>query len=625
MSDHQQLNGVLPQHRQAGQGERRQRAQATSSEEGQRERDIMVLPEQAQPLGSPTDAAAQEASIDLGVRVIDFANRGANRAAQEPINEKQHDVGVSVVDGEKVPNSSDIRVLGERDAYDKLGFSFSTKKKWWILTVVFIVQISMNFNAAIYGNAGEGMMDEFGVSLSTIKIGQMLFLVMYAFGCEAWAPWSEEIGRKWVMQGSLFLVNIWAMACALSPNFNYILAFRALGGLSSAGGSVTLGMVADMWGPNEQQYAVSYVVFSSCAGSVVAPIVGGFIETYLDWRWVFYIQLIFGGFAQFIHLFVPETRTSVMLDKEAQRRRESGEDRNIYGPNEARGSFWKRISLKEIRDLMFRPYKFLFTEPIVLFLSLLSGFSDALIFTGLDSFPLVLGLWHFSKIGIGLAFFGLLLGYVVGTASFLPVYRHDIRVLREAPDTFKPERRLWLLCYLVLLEPIGLVLFGIGCYFAASVHWMLPLFGTFLIGIANLAIYQATIEYMIYAYGPYSASATGGNGFSRDFLAGIAALYTRPMYTNIKTGTKWQLPIPILITCGVGALLCIPVYIFYHYGEYFRKRSKYAQELAEQRAQDDADMAAVPVNSMDPVAGGIRRRNLRVQDASMENAWVEDA
>ena len=39
---------------------------------------------------------------------------------------------------------------------------------------------------------------------------------------------------------------------------------------------------------------------------------------------------------------------------------------------------------------------------------------------------------------------------------------------------------------------------------------------------------MATIDYMIAAYGPYSASATGGNGFARDFLAGVAAMYSVP-------------------------------------------------------------------------------------------------
>jgi hypothetical protein len=62
---------------------------------------------------------------------------------------------------------------------------------------------------------------------------------------------------------------------------------RALGGLSSAGGSVTLGMIADMWDSEHQQYAVAFVVFSSVGGSILGPIVGGFSETFLAWRFVY--------------------------------------------------------------------------------------------------------------------------------------------------------------------------------------------------------------------------------------------------------------------------------------------------------------------------------------------------
>lgn len=43
-------------------------------------------------------------------------------------------------------------------------------------------------------------------------------------------------------------------------------------------------------------------------------------------------------------------------------------------------------------------------EPIVLFLSLLSGFSDALIFTFLQSFGPVLGQWGFGVEATGVAF-----------------------------------------------------------------------------------------------------------------------------------------------------------------------------------------------------------------------------
>jgi hypothetical protein len=39
---------------------------------------------------------------------------------------------------------------------------------------------------------------------------------------------------------------------------------------------------------------------------------------------------------------------------------------------------------------------------------------------------------------------------------------------------------------------------------------------------------------MIAAYGPYAASATGGNGLARDFLAGIAAMYSTPCTSILK-------------------------------------------------------------------------------------------
>jgi MFS family permease len=257
-----------------------------------------------------------------------------------------------------------VPISGERDdsrveltdkdavAASKLGFAFSDARKWSILTVVFWVQISMNYNASIYANAVPGMSKDFGISHFQARLGQMAFLVAYGFGCEFWAPFSEELGRKWIMQASLGLVNIFQLPCMLSKNFNTVLAARVLGGLSSAGGSVTFGMVADMFGPENQQLAMLYVVFSSCAGSVVAPIVGGFITQYLDWRWVFYTQLIFGVIVQSIHVFtVSETRASVLLDHEAQRRRKSGEDTTIYGPNEIRGSFLQRLDMKHVLKL----------------------------------------------------------------------------------------------------------------------------------------------------------------------------------------------------------------------------------------------------------------------------------
>ena len=181
--------------------------------------------------------------------------------------------------------------IKEKDNWDKLGYSFSTFRKWTILTVIFWVQVSMNFNTSIYSNAVEPLTKEFKISGQAARVGQMIYLVAYAFGSELWAPWSEDLGRWPVLQLSLFLVNIWEIPCALAPNYSTIIGFRFLGGLSSAGGSVTLGLIADMWDADDQQYAVAYIVLSSVGGSVVGPIVGAFVQRWLSWHWNFWVQV----------------------------------------------------------------------------------------------------------------------------------------------------------------------------------------------------------------------------------------------------------------------------------------------------------------------------------------------
>ncbi len=466
--------------------------------------------------------------------------------------------------------------LQDTDCYDKLGFSYSTVKKWTTLGVIFAVQSSMNFNASIYANAVGGISDTFDISKQTARVGQAVMLIAYAFGCELWAPWSEELGRWPVLQLSLFLVNIWQLPCALASNFGTIVVGRLLVGLSSAGGSVTLGMVADMWEPDEQQYAVAFIVFSSVAGSALGPIFGGFIETYLHYKWVFWIQLIFGVVVQIMHFFmVPETRSTILIDREAKRRRKSGEAPNVYGPNELKE---QRIAPKEVLTIWIRPFEMFVREPIVLFLSLLSGFSDTLIFIFLDSFTPVFAQWNFTVITTGLAFFSLVIGYIIAYLSFFPFMHRDRQILRRDPDALQPERRLYWLLYLAPCLTVGLFGFAWTSLGPPHVHWIAPLIFASLIGIANYAIYQATIDYMIASYGPYSASATGGNGFARDLLAGIAAMYATPMYENI--GNKYKLEWPTTILAFLAILVTIPIYIFYWKGPEIRKRSKFAQVLA---------------------------------------------
>lgn len=482
-------------------------------------------------------------------------------------------------------NGANRAVLTEQDNFDKTAYEWSTRKKWILLTVVALCQTSMNFNAAIYSNAVDAINAEFGIT--SARMGMVAFLVPYAFGCELWAPWSEELGRWIIMQLSLAGVNISILICALSPSFGGIIAGRVIGGLSSAGGSVTLGMVADMFDPESQQHAVLWASLWSCLGAVLGGICGGPVQQFLTWRWNFYIQLMFSVVTALVHFFVAkESRATVMLDREAKRLRKQGQE--VYGPNEVK-TLKERfngkdpqcalsrkhplidVSLaKSILKTMWRPYQMLLFEPIVLFLSLLSGFADALIFSFFESYGIIFKQYNFTPVQNSLALIPLAASYWLAYFTFFPVVaRHKHR--RNQGEDLPAESRLWWLLFQVVLLPLGLL----GCAFVATVHWSGVIAFSVLIGMANYSIYFATVDYMVAAYGEYSASATGGNGFARDFLAGMCALYTGRMYRDLGVRNSQ------LLLFGIATAFCIPVYIFYYKGPQLRKKSKFAMEIAE--------------------------------------------
>lgn len=111
----------------------------------------------------------------------------------------------------------------------------------------------------------------------------------------------------------------------------------------------------------------------------------------------------FGVAAQAIHLFlVPETRETSLIDKAARELRllDPVKYAKVYGPGELK----PKLEMRQIVTIWIRPFRMFVKEPIVFCLSLLSGFSDALIFLFIDSFHMVFGQWDFDIIQNGLTF-----------------------------------------------------------------------------------------------------------------------------------------------------------------------------------------------------------------------------
>jgi hypothetical protein len=73
-------------------------------------------------------------------------------------------------------------VLSEHANPSATAYAWSTKKKCIFLTIVALCQFSMNFNAAFYSNAVDGINSSFGIF--NARLGMTAFLISYAIGCE---------------------------------------------------------------------------------------------------------------------------------------------------------------------------------------------------------------------------------------------------------------------------------------------------------------------------------------------------------------------------------------------------------------------------------------------------------
>lgn len=102
----------------------------------------------------------------------------------------------------------------------------------------------------------------------------------------------------------------------------------------------------------------------------VGPLIGGFINQYIDWRWSFWVLLIWAGVMEIlIIIFVPETYAPVLLRRKAQTlRKETGDDR-WQAPIEKMDRSVSRTVLWSC----IRPFQLLFFEQMCLNLCILSA------------------------------------------------------------------------------------------------------------------------------------------------------------------------------------------------------------------------------------------------------------
>lgn len=269
------------------------------------------------------------------------------------------------------------------------------KKKLRLGAILAFDALSATMGSSIFSSATRVVSHQYGVAPVVGTLGTSLFVFGYAFGplvsissddrvqssiklyiltiAQMWAPMSELYGRKLPLIIAAFGFSIFSIAVATAKDLQTILICRFFAGLcGSSPLAIVAAVFADMF--NNKMRGLAVAVFSATVftGPLLAPFMGGFItESYLGWRWTMYI-ISFMGFAAFalMLLFMEETYPPVILINKASELRRRTKNWGIHAKQEEIEVDFKELIVRNVS----RPLRILFTEPIVLLITIYMSF-----------------------------------------------------------------------------------------------------------------------------------------------------------------------------------------------------------------------------------------------------------
>jgi EmrB/QacA subfamily drug resistance transporter len=152
------------------------------------------------------------------------------------------------------------------------------------------------------------MARDLGTSAPAMSIALTSYLISLAIFIPVSGRIADRFGARSVLRAAIVAFTLGSIACAQAPNLPLLVLARFFQGIGGAM-MVPVGRIVLMRNVEKRQLfaAMSWVLIPAVLGPVIGPPLGGFFVTYLDWRWIFYINVPVGAIGVIlVSLFIPE-------------------------------------------------------------------------------------------------------------------------------------------------------------------------------------------------------------------------------------------------------------------------------------------------------------------------------
>lgn len=176
---------------------------------------------------------------------------------------------------------------------------------WWATIPLLLGMFIVILDSSIVNVALPPMMSTFGSNIEEIEWVATGYMLSSAIMMPTTGFLGERFGRKKLFVFAVFAFTMASMLCGAAWSTGTLIAFRVLQGV--VGGAiqpVAQAVMFEIFPPEKRGMSMAVMGIGVMFAPMLGPTLGGYLTEYMNWRWIFYINLFPGLLATLMAFWI---------------------------------------------------------------------------------------------------------------------------------------------------------------------------------------------------------------------------------------------------------------------------------------------------------------------------------
>lgn len=154
-----------------------------------------------------------------------------------------------------------------------------------ILAILLAASTAAILSTDLYAPTLPHLPEYFGTDAATVQLTMALNVASLALSLLVWGPLSDRYGRRAIFLVGMGVFLASAVAAALAPTIEALLAARiVMGAAAGVEAVVVLAMISDLWEEEDSARVFALYGMVMAVAPAAGPVIGGFVYEFAGWR-----------------------------------------------------------------------------------------------------------------------------------------------------------------------------------------------------------------------------------------------------------------------------------------------------------------------------------------------------